>query len=195
MNGERPYKRPTPEAIEAAISAYEPIANENTGELSEDTQLFLKMLLRHERLRLQFLSVANAIGCPADFEDPWTGNDWHRKATCHRSCFKRWECYVTCFFGSVGTHAGQWRNQMPSATSQARRREANDNWRPDSRAVSQRLSLSGPQRRKAAATGTQPKPLSIERHRPIVSDAFWRRLGRGPVRWHRSASASRLCAC
>jgi hypothetical protein len=31
-------KRPTVEAIEAALSAYQPIANEETGEFSDDTK-------------------------------------------------------------------------------------------------------------------------------------------------------------
>jgi hypothetical protein len=64
----------TPEAIEAALSAYEPIANEETGELSEDTQAFLDLMLNNERLRLELSSVQNAIGCPEGF-DPldWQG--------------------------------------------------------------------------------------------------------------------------
>jgi hypothetical protein len=69
-------KRPTPEAIEAALSAYEPIADESTGELSEDTRTFINLMFQNDRLRLELMGIFNAIGCP-EGSDP---NDWQKLA-------------------------------------------------------------------------------------------------------------------
>ena len=65
-------KRPTLESIEAALSAYEPIADDRTGEFSDDTKTFLNFVFQNERLRLEFLGIVNAVGCPEGF-DP---SDW-----------------------------------------------------------------------------------------------------------------------
>ena len=65
------YKRPTEEAIEAALSAYE--AQKTTGKLSEDTRTLTDLIWQNERLR-KFHISPNAILCPKG-SDP---NDWQK---------------------------------------------------------------------------------------------------------------------
>ena len=67
-------KRPTLEAVEAALSAYKPIADETTGELSEDTRTFVNLMVQNERLRHELIGTAAMVGCP-EGSDPM---DWQR---------------------------------------------------------------------------------------------------------------------
>jgi hypothetical protein len=64
-------KRPTANAIEAALSAYQPIVDEETLEFGEDTTLFLNLVNQNDRLKGEMIGIAAALSVPEgkDYRD------------------------------------------------------------------------------------------------------------------------------
>ena len=96
-------KRPTVEAIEAALSAYKPIVDDESLEFGEDTKTFLNLVFQNDRLRMEMIGIAAAIGAPKG-EDP---TDWQALTKSgHLNAELMRDIYLLCdMFFWIGWHA------------------------------------------------------------------------------------------
>jgi|SoiMetStandDraft_5_1073268.scaffolds.fasta_scaffold195470_1 hypothetical protein len=96
-------KRPTAGAIEAALSAYRPIVDDESLEFGEDTRTFMNLVFQNDRLRMEMIGIAAAIGAP-EGQDP---SDWQALAKSgHLNAELMRNIYLLCdMFFWVGWHA------------------------------------------------------------------------------------------
>jgi len=90
------------------LSAYNPIADEGTGELSEDTKTFVNLMFENERLRLELDGIFNAIGCPEGF-DPM---DWQGLANAGNVNPQLWTYLMGLTYSGVQGPLGQFQHTI-----------------------------------------------------------------------------------